>query len=59
MIFSRSLAKKRPKKWMVANRNGSKRVFFFPLTGKTMDIFPLAARKLWEEGTEDREEAEL
>lgn len=36
-----------------------KRVFFFPLTGKTMDIFPLAARKLWEEGTEDREEPEL
>ena len=29
VILSSSLAKKRPKKWMVANRNGSKGLFSF------------------------------
>ena len=45
IILSRSLAKKRPKKWMVANRYGSKKGFFLSFNWENRGHFSPGSRK--------------
>lgn len=45
IILSRSLAKTRPKKWMVANRYGSKKGFFLSFNWENHGHFSPGGRK--------------